>query len=70
MRTFSYYRDENGHHTLKDHGFMIEWARRAGRIVFSDVESFHDDNLVTFVNLSLFWHSQGSWRTFYLHKGT
>lgn len=48
---------------------MAEWAKRAGRLVFSDIETFHEENFVTFVNLSVFWHSQGSWRTFYLYKG-
>jgi hypothetical protein len=49
---------------------MIEWAQRAGKLVFQEAENLHEDNVVTFCNLALFWHSQGSWRISLLHKGT
>ncbi|RMJ08428.1 hypothetical protein CDV36_011955 [Fusarium kuroshium] len=65
----NFYRDESGSFTLKDQGFMIEWAKKAGKLVFQEAEELHEDNLVTFFNLALFWHSQGSWRISYLHKG-
>ncbi|PNP78040.1 hypothetical protein FNYG_08766 [Fusarium nygamai] len=48
---------------------MTKWAKEAGALVFQNAEELSDDNLVTFCNLSLFWHSQGSWRISYLHKG-
>jgi hypothetical protein len=48
---------------------MMEWAQRASRRVFQELHEFHDDSLVTFVNMSLFWMSQGSWRMAILHKG-
>ncbi len=48
---------------------MIEWAKRAGKLVFQDAENLHEDNIVTFSILALFWYSQGSWRLCYLHKG-
>lgn len=67
--TKSYYRDASGEATLKDQGFMMEWAERAGKLVFQEVEDMFEDNIVSFVNLALFWHSQGSWRRSYLHKG-
>ncbi|KAF5705763.1 hypothetical protein FMUND_11931 [Fusarium mundagurra] len=65
----NFYRDGAGKATLKDQGLMTKWAKEAGALVFQDVEELRDDNLVTFCNLSLFWHSQGSWRISYLHKG-
>ncbi|RTE80224.1 hypothetical protein BHE90_005297 [Fusarium euwallaceae] len=65
----NFYRDESGSLTLKDQGFMIEWAKKAGKLVFQEAEELDEDNLVTFFNLALFWHSQGSWRISYLHKG-
>ena len=65
----SFYQDLNGQTTLKDHGFMKEWAQRAGKLVFQEAEELHDDNIVTFCNLSLFWHSKGQWRVAHLHKG-
>lgn len=49
---------------------MLEWAKRAGSLVFQEVEEFYEDNIVTFCNLAMFWHSQGSWRISQLHKGT
>ncbi|RBR23141.1 uncharacterized protein FIESC28_04136 [Fusarium coffeatum] len=65
----NFYRDEQGKATLKDQGFMIKWAKKAGSLVFQDAEDLNEDNIVTHCNLSLFWHSQGSWRISYLHKG-
>ncbi|RKL02388.1 hypothetical protein BFJ68_g11945 [Fusarium oxysporum] len=64
----NFYRNETGKATLKEQGLMTKWAKKAGALVFQDAE-LSDDNLVTFCNLSLFWHSQGSWRISYLHKG-
>ncbi len=48
---------------------MIQWAKRAGKLVFQEAEELHEDNIMTFCNLALFWHSQGSWRVASLHKG-
>lgn len=48
---------------------MVEWAQRAGKLVLSEAEDFHEVNVVTFCNLALFWHSQGAWKLSYLHKG-
>ena len=64
----SFYRNHNGEAYLKSHGFMIEWAKRAGKLVFQNAEDLHDDNIVTFSILGLFWYGQGSWRLCYLHK--
>ncbi|KAG5808900.1 hypothetical protein H9Q74_006429 [Fusarium xylarioides] len=65
----NFYRDNSGKAILKDQGLMTKWAKEAGALVFQDAEELSDDNLLTFCNLSLFWHSQGSWRISYLHKG-
>ncbi|KAF4448234.1 hypothetical protein F53441_8341 [Fusarium austroafricanum] len=56
----SFYRDESGNATLKEQGLMTKWAKTAGSLVFQEAEELSDDNLVTFCNLSLFWHSQGN----------
>ena len=48
---------------------MTEWAQRAGKLVFQEAEALHEENVVTFCNLCLFWLAQGSWRLAYLHKG-
>lgn len=67
--SFSYYRDTNGRATLRDDGFMTTWARRAGKLAFQEAEELNEDNVVTFVNLALFWNGQGSWRLSMLYKG-
>ena len=48
---------------------MIDWAKRAGKLVLQEAEELYEDNVVTFCNLALFWHSEGSWRIALLHKG-
>lgn len=65
----SFYQDENGKNWLKDHGFMLEWAQTAGKLVLREVEELHEEDIITFLNLALFWHTQGSWRKCYIHKG-
>ncbi|KAH7011168.1 hypothetical protein EDB80DRAFT_711345 [Ilyonectria destructans] len=65
----NFYRDITGQATFKENGSMIEWAKKAGRLVFQEAEDLHEENIVTFSNLALFWHSQGSWRISQLHKG-
>ncbi|KAF4963112.1 hypothetical protein FSARC_8825 [Fusarium sarcochroum] len=65
----NFYRDKTGRAIFKEDGLMTKWAKQAGALVFQEAEELHEDNIVTFCNLSLFWHSQGSWRISYLHKG-
>ena len=65
----SFYRDENGQALLLDRGFAREWADRAGKLALNELEMVHEDNIVTFASLSLFWYTQGSWRRSYIHKG-
>jgi hypothetical protein len=48
---------------------MNEWAKRAGTLVFQDVQNLRAENIVTFCILGLFWYTQGSWRLCYLYKG-
>jgi hypothetical protein len=66
---FSSYRDQNGEATLKDHGFMVEWARKSGRLVFQQPEDLHEEKIVTLMILGLFWYSQGCWRVSQFYKG-
>ncbi|KAM3083425.1 hypothetical protein ACMFMG_004075 [Clarireedia jacksonii] len=65
----NFYRDKNDEAILKDHGFMNTWAKRAGKLVFLEAEDLNEENIITFCNLSLFWHGQGAWRLSHLHKG-
>ncbi|KAI0425589.1 hypothetical protein F5Y09DRAFT_321428 [Xylaria sp. FL1042] len=64
-----FYEDASGLPVLKTQGFMLEWAQKAGKLVLQDAEELAWENVVTFMNLALFWHSQGSWRRAYFHKG-
>ncbi|OBT83774.1 hypothetical protein VE02_07461 [Pseudogymnoascus sp. 03VT05] len=61
--------DAKNQTSLKEHGFSTQWAKLAGKLAFQEVESPNEDNIVAFINLGLFWYSQGSWRRSYIHKG-
>jgi hypothetical protein len=54
---------------LRDHNFGTGWADQAGKQAFQDIEDPAEDHVVTFMNLALFWYSQGSWRRSAIHKG-
>lgn len=47
---------------LREQGFSFEWAAQAGSLVFAQVDDPHEENIVTFINLALFWYSEGEWR--------
>ncbi|KAI1259592.1 hypothetical protein F5Y18DRAFT_408672 [Xylariaceae sp. FL1019] len=69
MLFWGFYRDGNDRTVLKDNGSMEQWAKKAGKLVFENAEELAQENIVTFLNLALFWHSLGAWRRAYLHKG-
>ena len=48
---FSFYRDKTGQATLKDHGFMIDWAKRAGKLVFQEAEDLKEEKF-SLMNMS------------------
>ena len=48
---------------------MVEWARKAGRLVFQQAEDLHEGKVVTLIILGLFWYSQGSWKISQFYKG-
>lgn len=54
---------------MLDEGFARGWAEEAGRLAFSQVENPTEDNLVTFLNLTLFWYSQGQWQRMIVYEG-
>ena len=56
-----FYRDAQGRRSLMEDGFACEWAERAGRLAFQEVESPKDENIVSFINLALFWYSEGTY---------
>ncbi|KAK3650409.1 hypothetical protein LTR56_006388 [Elasticomyces elasticus] len=64
----NFYQDCNGFASLRTQGFMTEWAQRAGKLAFSEIETFNKDLAVTFLNLSMYWYSQGSWKISSLHR--
>lgn len=68
LTNLRFYRDDDNRPTLKDCGFSTEWAEHAGKLAFQEVENPHEDLVVTFLNLALFWYSQGSWRRCSVHK--
>lgn len=66
----SFYKDSTGQSPFREHGFTHAWADQAGKLALLEAEKPHEDNVVTFATLSLFWYTQGSWRRSYIHKGT
>ncbi|OQU96863.1 Fungal specific transcription factor domain-containing protein isoform 3 [Cladophialophora immunda] len=66
----NFYRGPDGRSALCNHDFSTEWADQAGKLAFQEVENPTDEHIVTFMNLALFWYSQGSWRRSVIHKGT
>lgn len=48
---------------------MLEWAQLAGKLVLRQADELHEEDVVTTINLGLFWHSQGSWRKSFFYKG-
>ncbi|ERS98385.1 hypothetical protein HMPREF1624_05169 [Sporothrix schenckii ATCC 58251] len=63
-----FYKDESGNYSLVKPGFGHEWATRAGSLVFAELVDPREENIVTFINLSLYWYSVGEWRRCYLLK--
>ncbi|KIW92643.1 uncharacterized protein Z519_06490 [Cladophialophora bantiana CBS 173.52] len=66
----NFYRDPNDRSVLCNHDFSREWAGQAGKLAFQEVENPTEEHIVTFMNLALFWYSQGSWRRSAIHKGS
>jgi hypothetical protein len=48
---------------------MSEWAEKAGKLVFQHAEELESENITTYLNLALFWHSIGLYQKAYFYKG-
>ena len=62
MCSARFYRDATDNATLADSGFGCEWAERGTRLVFQEADEPDEENIPAFMNLALFWYSQGMWR--------
>lgn len=65
-----FHKDANGSAVLVENQFCREWAEEAGRIALSQIETPCSDNVVVFLNLSLFWYSIGEFHRASMHGGT
>lgn len=63
-----FYQDESGSFTLIKPGFSNEWATRAGSLVYAELAEPREENIVTYINLALYWYSIGEWRKCFLLK--
>ncbi|KIN00009.1 hypothetical protein OIDMADRAFT_55899 [Oidiodendron maius Zn] len=45
---------------MVESGFSREWAERAGELVSREILDPHEENIITFINLALFWYGQGN----------
>ena len=59
---YRFYRDAADNTTLADNGFGGEWAERGTRLVFEEADEPNEENIPAFMNLALYWYSQGMWR--------
>ncbi|KAK6366036.1 uncharacterized protein PV06_04489 [Exophiala oligosperma] len=64
-----FFKDPNGSAVLIDNGFCREWAEEAGRLALRELESPCSENIVVFLNLSLFWYSMGEYRRAAMQSG-
>ncbi|KAF2102508.1 hypothetical protein NA57DRAFT_52077 [Rhizodiscina lignyota] len=64
----TFYRDAAGNHVLTDAGFGHEWATRAADLVSQKLGEPEEENIVTFINVALYWYSEGKWRKCYIYK--
>lgn len=55
--------------SLWQQSLATQWATRAGQLVFQEVDNPQEENIVTFVNLTLFWYEQGQWRKCSIYQG-
>jgi len=53
---------------LTKSGFGHEWAARAGNLVTRSLDEPEEENLVTFINLALYWYTEGEWRKCFIYK--
>ncbi|KIW10893.1 hypothetical protein PV08_10192 [Exophiala spinifera] len=64
-----FFRDPKGSAVLVENGFCREWAEEAGRVALQEVESPCSENIVVFLNLSLFWYSMDDYRRAAVQSG-
>lgn len=54
---------------LRDAGFSRIWAEQAGKLALLEGEEPDEETVVSFINLGLFWYSQGDWRRSIIYEG-
>lgn len=57
-----FYRDTSENDTWTNSGFGHEWAERGTRLVFQEADEPDEENIPAFINLALFWYSEGKWQ--------
>lgn len=68
LTLFSFHEDRSQYYAELGQGFAHAWAEEAGRLVFSQTETPTEENIVTFLNLAMFWYSQGRWQRVLVHE--
>ncbi|KIW34670.1 uncharacterized protein PV07_01437 [Cladophialophora immunda] len=63
-----FYRGPSGYHSLTEAGFGREWARSAESMVAAELGEPREENIVTYINLALYWYSEGAWRKSFIYK--
>lgn len=65
----SFYQNSDEASPFRANGFSREWAERAARLLFQEVEQPDEEKVVSFTNLCLFWYSHGDWQRAAVHEG-
>ncbi|KAH8690799.1 hypothetical protein BGW36DRAFT_440126 [Talaromyces proteolyticus] len=61
-------RSVNCEQILDEQRYSRSWANQAARLAMSEIEDPQEANLVTCMNLALFWYSLGEWRKSFMFK--
>ncbi|KAH8880880.1 hypothetical protein GQ53DRAFT_889362 [Thozetella sp. PMI_491] len=64
-----FYDSSDDEESLRNNGTFLSWAEQAGKLVFAEIDTPTEDNLVSFVHLSFFWYSQGQWQRMLVYEG-
>jgi hypothetical protein len=63
-----FYQDLDQKFVLVENGLAYKWAEKASKLAFEEGECPREENIVVFVNLSLFWYSMGQFRRSSMHE--
>jgi hypothetical protein len=61
-RSFSFHQDIDWYNSTTEGGIHQDWADQAGKLILAEADQPTEENIITSINLVLFWFSQGQWQ--------